>query len=287
MDNPRNGEGDEAHSADQSFADSTRNPDDAQQSATNGIHAAEEVAPSKPSSKASSTRNSTPAATSMDARGAAQNSNDAPANLEALQESRDASDATPNPAQSSSKDSEENGAAPYGTRSRNRLGRSRPNYAEDIEMDFEMTAVPTNGNVSDPPSRGSVAGENGQPGGVGGKKGPVPAPANAPWGNSGSNSRDSPANANIAGASAAATANPPSAVQPPVKRRKNTSATNGNHQSAAAPSQAGAKRGNHVMVAASSARESNMLTFENTGAMLKDGRMEADDGQTVSINGKF
>jgi hypothetical protein len=30
-----------------------------------------------------------------------------------------------------------------------------------------------------------------------------------------------------------------------------------------------------------------MLTFENTGAVLKNGRMEADDGQTVSINGKF
>jgi hypothetical protein len=139
-----------------------------------------------------------------------------------------------------------------------------------------------------------VAAENGQPGGVGGKKGAVPAPANASWGNSGSNSKDNPANLNIPGASAAPPpppppppANPPVTAQPPVKRRKNAATTNGNHQAAAAPSQAGAKRGSHVMVAASSARESNMLTFENTGAMLKDGRMEADDGQTVSINGKF
>jgi hypothetical protein len=289
MDNPRNGEGDEAHSADPSFADSTRNQDDAQQSATNGINVAEEVAPSKPTSKASSTRNSTPAATSMEVRGAAQSPNDASAALDAMQESRDASDGTPNPAQSSSKDSEENGAAPYGTRSRNRPGRSRPNYAEDTEMDFEMTAAPTNGHVADPPSQTSVAAESGQPGGVGGKKGAVPAPVNASWGNSGSNSKDdNPANPNIPGASAAPPpANPPVAAQPPVKRRKNAAPTNGNHQAAAAPSQSGAKRGNHVMVAASSARESNMLTFENTGAILKDGRMKADDGQTVSINGKF
>jgi hypothetical protein len=29
-----------------------------------------------------------------------------------------------------------------------------------------------------------------------------------------------------------------------------------------------------------------MMSFENTGAMLKNGHLEADDGQTVSVNGE-
>lgn len=41
------------------------------------------------------------------------------------------------------------------------------------------------------------------------------------------------------------------------------------------------------MIAANSARESNMMTFENTGAFLKDGHLEADDGQILSVNGTF
>jgi hypothetical protein len=292
MMDPRNGEGEaqSTNAADQSPTDSTRNQGDTQNSAVNGTSTADQAAPSKATSKASSTRNSTPASTSMDIRNSAQASNDASTSGDALHESRDASNATANPAQSSSKDFEENGAVPvYGTRSRNRPGRSRPNYAEDTEMDFEMTAAPANGNTSDPSSRNSVAAENGQSSVVGGKKGSGPAQSNASWGNSGSISKENPANPNIsvAPAVAAPPTTQPSPAQPPVKRRKNAATTNGTQSNAAAPSQAAAKRGNHVMVAANSARESNMLTFENTGAVLKNGRMEADDGQTVSINGKF
>ena len=290
MMDPRNGEGEASSTiaADQSLVDSTRNQDDAQNNALNGSSAADGPAPSKSTSKASSTRNSTPAATSSDIRNSAQVSNDASSTLDVMQDARDTANASPNPAQSSSKDSEENGAAPYGTRSRNRPGRSRPNYAEDTEMDFEMTAASTNGNASEPPSRDSAAAESAQSSGVSGKKVSGSAQGNASWGNSGPNPKDNPANPNISGAPSVTPANPPSTAQPTTtKRRKNAAATNGNHQTAPAPSQSGAKRGNQIMVAANSARETNMLTFENTGAMLKNGHMEADDGQTVSINGKF
>lgn len=255
--------------------------------AQNGVDGADGAAISKPGSKSSSTRNSTPASNSIDTDDQAQAAKDASAPPDALQESRDASTEAQNPAQPPSKESDENGAVPYGTRSRNRPGRSRPNYAEDTEMDFEMTAAPANGNSSDPPSRNSTATESGQSSGPTGKKGSGPAKGNATGGNSGPISKDIPANPNISGATSTTAATQPSAAQPPVKRRKNAATTNGNHAGAAAPSQAGAKRGNQIMVAANSARESNMLTFETTGAILKDGRMEADDGQTVSINGKF
>jgi hypothetical protein len=273
--------------ANQPLADLRRTQDSAQNSAPNEPSAVEDHAPSKATSKTSSTRNSTPAATSRDFRQSSQASHDAAADREAMQDAQDTASSSSNQAPLS-KESEENGAAPYGTRSRNRPGRSRPNYAEDTEMDFETTAAPANGNISDPPSRDSVATESGQSSGVGGKKGPGPASGNVSWGNAGPNPKDNPATPNIPGASASTAAtNQASTAQPATKRRKNAAATNGTHASAPAPSQAGTKRGSQVLPAASSARESNMMTFERTGAMLKNGHMEADDGQIVSINGKF
>ncbi|KAH7076591.1 hypothetical protein BKA63DRAFT_510354 [Paraphoma chrysanthemicola] len=283
---PRNGEGEASstNAADHPVTDSTRNHDDAQGRAVNGLNPADESAPSKTTSKASSTRNSTPAASSADDRIPAQTSNNASTASEVLQESQDAANGTSNSAPSSSKDPEENGAAPYGTRSRNRPGRSRPNYAEDTEMDFEMAAPATNGNISDPPSRNSVVADSGQPSGVSSKKGSAPAQGNGSWGNPGANTRDEPPNPNISGTSAVAAVTQPSTAQATTKRRKNAAAaTNGTHQNSAAPTQTAPKRGNQVMVA-NNARETNMLTFENTGAILKNGQMVADDGQTVSVN---
>lgn len=292
MTDAKNGGGEASSSkvADQPVADSTCNEDDAQGSASNHVNTAEDVAQSKPISKASSTRTSTPRAASLEARQSAQNSHDASSAMEDVQQSQETATASSKHAQPSANDSEENDAATssYGTRSRNRPGRSRPNYAEDTEMDFEMAPAATNGNVSDPPSRNSVAPDSGHSSSVSGKKGSAAAQGNASWGNSGSNPKDNPANPNIPGASASAPGTQSSTPQPTTKRRKNAAATttNGNHASAAAPSQAGPKRGNHA-VGANSARESNMLTFEKTGAFLKDGHLEADDGQTVSVNGKF
>lgn len=275
---------------DQPAADSPRNQVDAQNDAINDISTAHEAAPSQGTSKASSTRNSTPATTSMDVHQSAQNSNDASFAMEDVQHSKAASNDQSHLAQHSSKDFEQNGELPssYGTRSRNRPGRSRPNYAEDTEMDFEMGAASTNGNMSDPPSRNSVAPDSGHSSSVSAKRVPGPAQSNAPWGNSGSNPKDHPTGLNIPAVTASAATPPASTTQTTTKRRKNaaTGAINGSHASAAPPSQQGAKRGTHPMVAANSARESNMLTFERTGALLQNGHLEADDGQTVNINGK-
>jgi hypothetical protein len=288
------GEAPSSTARDQSHAESPRHEDDAQSSQQHPISSAPYVAPSKPTSKASSTRNSTPAA-SLQVRPPPQDSNNASSVMEDVQSSPDMTSLASNQRKSSSKEPEQNGEAPssYGTRSRGRPGRSRPNYAEDTEMDFEMGAAPTNGNVSDPSSRNSIAPESGHSSSVSGKKGSASAQGNASWGNSGSNTKDNATNLNISGTSATAppTQSSTPQPQPPTKRRKNAAATatNGSHASTAAPSQAVAKRGNHAMpmVAANSARESNMMTFENTGAMLKNGHLEADDGQTVSVNGKF
>jgi hypothetical protein len=279
------GEGSSTSVANQPAADLTRNQDDAQNSNSSDASAAHASAPSKAASRTSSTRNSTPAATSLEVQPV--RTNGATSNLDPMQDSQDMPQATAAPAHSASKDSEENGAVPYGTRSRNRPGRSRPNYAEDPEMEFETTAATANGRVSDPPSRDSAAAESAPPpSNVSGKKGSGSAPSNASWGNSGPNPKDNPATANIPGASSTV-ATQASTAQPTTKRRKNAATTNGTHANASAPSQAGAKRGSHVVAVANGARESNMMTFENTGAMLINGRLEADDGQTVSVDGEF
>ncbi|CAO2657000.1 Nn.00g058030.m01.CDS01 [Neocucurbitaria sp. VM-36] len=283
------GEASSSKAADQPVTDSTRNEDDAQSSTLIHITTTEDVAQPKAPSKASSSRNSTPAVASVEeARQSAQNLNDASSAMEDVHDSQEIATTSSKPAQPSRNESEENDAAPssYGTRSRNRPGRSRPNYAEDTEMDFEMAPAPTHGNISDLPSRNSVAPDSGHSSSVSGKKGAAAAQANASWGNSGANLKDGPANVNIPGPSASAPSTQSGTPQPTTKRRKNaaTAATNGSHASVAPPSQAGAKRGTHAMAVANSARESNMLTFENTGAFLKNGHLEADDGQTVSVN---
>jgi hypothetical protein len=55
---------------------------------------------------------------------------------------------------------EEGAAAPYGTRSRNRPGRSRINYTENTDEDFNMAAPAlTNGNLPDSPLQPSVTAE--------------------------------------------------------------------------------------------------------------------------------
>jgi hypothetical protein len=132
--------------------------------------------------------------------------------------------------------------------------------------------------------------ENGQSSAVVGKKGAGAGQGNAPWGNAAANPKDQPPNVNIPGTSSFA-ANPNGNTAPAPKRRKNAAShpTNGGHASQAAPSHASGRRAqqhaNTAMVPANLARETNMMTFEKTGAHLKDGHLLADDGQTVSVNG--
>lgn len=272
-------------------APSVSSKDGAQHGEVNGTNASEDVKPSKVSSKASSPRHSTPAASIPETQVQKEVPTDATTAMDVDQPNQEAKTTDSDSVQPSRKGSEEAAAAPYGTRSRNRPGRSRINYAEDTEMDFEMTApAPTNGNTSDPPSRSSVAAENGQSLGVGAKKGAGAGQGSAPWGNSGSNLKDTQATASITGSSAATPATSSSTSQPTTKRRKNAAkdATNGVQASAAAPSQT-AKRSAPAQAPSSApySRETNMMTFESSGAMLRNGQLQADDGQIVSVNGKF
>ncbi|KAF9735883.1 hypothetical protein PMIN03_009745 [Paraphaeosphaeria minitans] len=267
-----------------------RRPGDPKLDTTARLNAPDDMsASSKAPSKAPSTGTSTPAVASLEDGQPVQMANGSPAPTEQALQSQPMSATASNSPNAATKESTEAPAAPYGTRSRNRPERkSRVNYAEDVELDFEMAPDPTNGNSngngSEPPSRGSAVTESGQAAGAGGKKGAGAGQGNASWGASGPNAKDIPPNANTPGTSTlpASPATTP-APQPQPKRRKNAAshATTPSHANGAAPSQPSARRAQNAVA---SPRETNMLTFENSGARLKDGCLVADDGQTVAIN---
>ncbi|KAF1959154.1 hypothetical protein CC80DRAFT_591226 [Byssothecium circinans] len=283
------GEASSLEAATQPNADSAQPEESAQSSTAHSSIAQDALPPSKAPSKASSTRTSTPVDAVADTRQRTQTANGSPAPQEQEQQSHSTVAPASNPSNVSTKESKETSAAPYGTRSRNRPGRaSRVNYAEDVEMDFEM-GVPSSSNEthSDAPSRGSAATEAAQPTGVNAKKGSSNAgQGNGPWGTTHPKDDHDAAKANASGTSTLATTPAPTSAPTQPSKRGKKAAANGSHaNTAAAPSQTGARRANNTVAvaAAHSARESNMLTFEKTGAFLqKGGVLVADDGQTVA-----
>ena len=185
---------------------------------------------------------------------------------------------------------ETNGPSPYGTRSRNRTGNARPNYAEDHEVDVEYDWSSTKKSQALGTSAAmglAQVGESEKPIGVStrrssnaalGTAAGKAAPTNTP--------RDhipgmSSFSLNADSSNAAA---PP----PPSKKRK---APGGSHVSSNASPAFGYSTSNghprRATAAASSNtyRQTNMLSFENCQGYLKNGRLKADDGTTLSING--
>jgi len=177
-------------------------------------------------------------------------------------------------------------AAPYGTRSRNRAGTSRPNYAEDKELDadFEVAAPAKDGRK---PNRGADLGSatNADTGRA----------ANTPRKNPGSEVDQPVAPQNhkepIPGTSSFS-ANP--ATTGSSKKRKAASqpstAISLQSQLQALPldvpiTQAITRRAS--MAAQGGLCDSNMLSFENCGGGLKDNRLVADDETVLEVNGEL
>jgi len=189
------------------------------------------------------------------------------------------------------------GAAPYGTRSRNRTGNSRPNYAEDKEMDADFEIAPSGKETgrkaikaADAAAAAAAAQSNAlEPGKS------VPSTKKS---NTIDNEQVTMQNHHkdpIPGTSTFS-ANPttPSATAQPSKKRKangqpTTTASQPQAQPAATsnPSiQAVTRRASMAAQVAAGFRESNMLTFDNCGARLKDKKLVADDGTILQVNGE-
>ena len=168
--------------------------------------------------------------------------------------------------------------ATYGTRSRNRTGNARPNYAEDNEMDFEYSS---NNKKKQSDAAGAAS------------AGPTPPDSKQP---------QEPArfvavnsNAGLSKAAAAKESTPGMATGGPgtiSKKRKAAAASNSQAPTPPSnntPAPSGARKtGGLAALSATSGRDANVMTFHKHKACLnKRSELVADDGTKLSINGEF
>lgn len=173
----------------------------------------------------------------------------------------------------------------YGTRSRNRGGNARPNYAEDRELDVDLEMIPftkTTGRKSTSKAVDSGVSHTSEPG----KSTAAPKKATSDPEQVGmiqSQYKEPIPGTSTFSLNTSAPAAPTTA-QASKKRKAN------GHAAAQAASQHHVT-GQPVNRRTSAAqvvvgfRESNMLTFDNCGARLKDKKLVADDGTVLQVNG--
>ena len=180
------------------------------------------------------------------------------------------------------------GVAPYGTRSRNRAGVSRPNYAEDREIDMEFEVQPPI--KEDDTRKGNRALDN--------RSTMVePTAAGATGRKSTGTGPDEVATAqlvlkdHIPGTStfsAHISGNNP--TQPSKKRKATTnstsSITNGNHFTGNVATTMATNK-SVLSQNVQAYKESFMLSFNNCAARLQNNKLVADDGTTLAINGEL
>ena len=180
--------------------------------------------------------------------------------------------------------SEMSGPSPYGTRSRNRTGSTRPNYAEDkeVDMDFEWSSnKKTNTPITN--SAQQVDSDNNKSSGPGTRRSTGNAGLiTSKTGGAGSTAPKE----SIPGMSTFSVNSDSNATVPQGKKRKapggNMSALGvSGHSSSHGPG-----RKSHASTSTSNARESNMYSFDRSQGYLKHGKLKADDDTTFSINGR-
>ena len=179
------------------------------------------------------------------------------------------------------------GTAPYGTRSRNRTGTSRPNYAEDKELDgeFEVAATQKESNgrktartadlgssipantIQKPPDSEldqivTVQSHY---------KEPIPGT---------STFSANPTSTSLSGPSTSkkrkANGQPATAIQPQLQAPLQSVIT----------AQAVTRRASMAAQVVAGVRDSNMLSFDNCGGHLKNERLVADDATILEVNGE-
>lgn len=222
------------------------------------------------------------------------------------------------------KDGSGDTASPYGTRSRNRNGASRPNYAEDKDLDADYDnyrdgalakAVTRQASITNLPSAATQQPPAPPRSGSGSARKPLVSsstddskqPSGSHHQNSTTKDQSAPHAPPPAASSSVATVtivNAPSkskkrkadhapsssGSQTPlstgVQRRHGGVASNGNGASHAHGQNAGSGGGSGKR-AGGGYGESNLLTFEASGALLKNGKMVADDGTVLEVNGEY
>jgi hypothetical protein len=165
--------------------------------------------------------------------------------------------------------------APYGTRSRGRNAAPRPNYAEDrdIDVDLEIHNPAAKSNRRGGPSSNLTNGAKPESEKSGARKSLTAA--------NGSNS--TAAKDGIPGTSSFLAKPDDTASSSNSSRKRKqpgsltTNATNENAAKKVFTAAPGVAAGQS---------DSNMVTFDDRGAYLKDGKLTADDGTTFAVNGQ-
>lgn len=184
------------------------------------------------------------------------------------------------------------GASPYGTRSRNRNGSSRPNYAEDreLEMDYEWSSS----------KKSQYALASALPSNL--SSGDSEKPSTANTRRSSTTASAMPAtiskittpntqNNHLPGMSSFSV-NPEASVAQPPPSRKRKAPGNGPtvHQASSAMTQTSTQsvaRRNAPSTNTGRLRRTNLMTFETCQGYLKNGKLKADDGTVLAVNGVF
>ncbi|KFY55039.1 hypothetical protein V497_07232 [Pseudogymnoascus sp. VKM F-4516 (FW-969)] len=176
-------------------------------------------------------------------------------------------------------------AAPYGTRSRNRAGVSRPNYAEDREMDMEFEIQPR---VKEDDTRKAARSSDARPGELE-PAASGPASRKTAGAVPDQNSTAQQISKDHIPGTSTFSANIPAAnpAQPSKKRKATTnpasSTPNGNHSTGNASAVTATGKG-LISQNSQAYKETFMLSFDNYGARLQSGKLIADDGTVLGIN---
>lgn len=175
-------------------------------------------------------------------------------------------------------------ASAYGTRSRNRTGASRPNYAEDNGDNADFLEVD--------PAKGTVAPTWTEPE----VKVPCikePSPqvpvARRPLPTTMADPIIATPKDYIPGTSTFSAVPTTASAAPPSKKRKAAGlSTNGSTTyNAQASGQAKLRQPRGMSTNALGVIDSNMLSFENCGGQPRDGKLVADDGTVLTVNGEL
>ncbi|KAG8526969.1 uncharacterized protein KY384_008398 [Bacidia gigantensis] len=182
---------------------------------------------------------------------------------------------------------ETNGTAPYGTRSRNRTGNSRPNYAEDRDpdMDFEYHSKKKTQTTA-PPSLQAAFDTDKSSGSNTRRSSGAAAPAQA------SAAKAALSNAvkdNLPGMSSFSV-NPDMSNSPPAppisRKRKAPGAAPLGHAVSSNTSPASTTTRRAASGTPVLGRTTNLMTFESCRRYVKNGKLKSDDGTILSVNGK-
>ena len=180
------------------------------------------------------------------------------------------------------------GVSPYGTRSRNRTGNPRPYYGEDVHEDYEEMPVKRSQAASGPtvPS-GLHSGDGEKLSGISTRRSSTTAGSGSTL-----NSKTAISAAqrdNLPGMSTFSV-NPATSTAPQAPSRKRKAPGHGpmvsntssivNQATAASIPRKGA-----TTTASSAPMANNLMTFENCQGYLKNGKLKADDGTILGVDG--